>query len=208
MIFIKICGITELEDAKNIAEMGVSALGFIFYPKSRRYIEPEKANEIILNLPPFIVTVGVFVNEKTDKVEDTLKICPVDILQFHGDESPDYCKKFNKRVIKAFRVNGDFSPVILSNYSVSAFLLDSFTQNEYGGTGKIFDWDVAVKAKKYGKIILSGGLNTENIKYAIEKVNPYGIDISSGVEISPGKKDIKKVEEILKLISHLKKDNF
>jgi phosphoribosylanthranilate isomerase len=208
LIFIKICGITELEDAKNIAEMGVSALGFIFYPKSRRYIEPEKANEIILNLPPFIVTVGVFVNEKTDKVEDTLKICPVDILQFHGDESPDYCKKFNKRVIKAFRVNEDFSSVILSNYLVSAFLLDSFEQNEYGGTGKIFDWDVAVKAKKYGKIILSGGLNTENIKYAIEKVNPYGIDISSGVEISPGKKDIKKVEEILKLISHLKKDNF
>jgi phosphoribosylanthranilate isomerase len=208
LIFIKICGITELEDAKNIAQMGVSALGFIFYPKSRRYIEPKKANEIILNLPPFIVTVGVFVNEKTDKVEDTLKICPVDILQFHGDESPDYCKKFNKRVIKAFRVNEDFSSVILSNYSVSAFLLDSFAQNEYGGTGKIFDWDVAVKAKKYGKIILSGGLNTENIKYAIEKVNPYGIDISSGVEISPGKKDIKKVEEILKLISHLKKDNF
>ncbi len=199
MIYIKICGITEVDDAVKIAELGVNALGFIFYPKSKRYISPDKAKEIIDCLPPFINTVGVFVNEKKESVIDVLNRCPIDILQFHGDETPEYYRQFNKRIIKAFRVNKDFSFDVFLKFTASAFLLDSLVTGEYGGTGVVFDWDLAVKAKKYGKIILSGGLNPENLSSAVAKVNPYGVDISSGVEIKPGKKDIRKVEEIVKI---------
>ena len=199
MIYIKICGITEVNDAVKIAEMGINALGFIFYPKSKRYILPDKTKEIIKHLPPLINTVGVFVNEKKENVIDVLNRCPIDILQFHGDETPEYCGQFNKRIIKTFRVNRDFSFDALSKFPASAFLLDSLVSGEYGGTGVVFDWDVAVEAKNYGKIILSGGLNPENVSEAITKVNPYGIDLSSGVEIKPGKKDIRKVEEIVKI---------
>ena len=199
MIYIKICGITEVNDAVKIAELGVNALGFIFYPKSKRYISPDKAKEIIDCLPPFINTVGVFVNEKKESVIDVLNRCPIDILQFHGDETPEYCRQFDRRIIKAFRVNKDFSFDGFFKFPASAFLLDSFATGEYGGTGVVFDWDVAVKAKKYGKIILSGGLNPENLSSAVAKVNPYGVDISSGVEIKHGKKDISKVKEIVKI---------
>lgn len=199
MIYIKICGITEVDDAVKIAELGINALGFIFYPKSERYISPDKAKEIIDCLPPFINTVGVFVNEKRESVIDVLNRCPIDILQFHGDETPEYCRQFDRRIIKAFRVNKDFSFDGFLKFPASAFLLDSLVTGEYGGTGVVFDWDVAVKAKKYGKIILSGGLNPENLSSAIAKVNPYGVDISSGVEIKPGKKDISKVKEIVKI---------
>ena len=204
MIYIKICGITEFDDALKIAEMGINALGFIFYPKSRRYIFPDKAKEIIKHLPPFINTVGVFVNEKKENVIDVLNRCPIDILQFHGDETPEYCSQFNKKIIKAFRVNRDFSFDVFYKFPASAFLLDSHVSGEYGGTGVVFDWDLAVKAKKYGKIILSGGLNPENLSSAVAKVNPYGVDISSGVEIKPGKKDIIKVEEIVKICRKFK----
>jgi len=199
LIYIKICGITEVDDAVKIAELGVNALGFIFYLKSRRYISPDKAKEIIKHLPPFINTVGVFVNEKKESVIDVLNRCPIDILQFHGDETPEYCGQFNKRFIKAFRVNEDFSFDVFLKFPASAFLLDSLVTGEYGGTGVVFDWDIAVKAKKYGKIILSGGLNQENLSSAVAKVNPYGVDISTGVEIKPGKKDICKVKEIVKI---------
>jgi len=199
LIYIKICGITEVDDAVKIAELGINALGFIFYPKSKRYILPDKAKEIIDCLPPFISTVGVFVNEKKESVIDVLNRCPIDILQFHGDETPEYCSQFNKRFIKAFRVNEDFSFDVFLKFPASAFLLDSLVAGEYGGTGVVFDWDVAVRAKKYGKIILSGGLNPENLSSAVAKVSPYGIDISSGVEIKPGKKDISKVKEIVKI---------
>ena len=204
MIYIKICGITEVDDALKIAEMGINALGFIFYPKSKRYILPDKTKEIIKHLPPLINTVGVFVNEKKENVIDVLNRCPIDILQFHGDEKPEYCNQFNKKIIKAFRVNRDFSFDVFCKFPVSAFLLDSHVSGEYGGTGVVFDWDVAVKAKKYGKIILSGGLNPENLLSAVAKVNPYGVDISSGVEIKPGKKDISKVEEIVKICRKFK----
>jgi len=199
LIYIKICGITEVDDAVKIAELGVNALGFIFYPKSKRYISPDKAKEIIDCLPPFINTVGVFVNEKKESVIDVLNRCPIDILQFHGDETPEYCRQFDRRIIKVFRVNKDFSFDGFFKFPASAFLLDSLVTGEYGGTGVVFDWDLAVKAKKYGKIILSGGLNPENLSSAVAKVNPYGVDISSGVEIKPGKKDISKVKEIVKI---------
>ncbi len=202
MIYIKVCGITNFQDALALAESGVNALGFIFYPKSKRYIPPEKANEIIKELPPFASTVGVFVNEKMEDVIDVIRRCPVDVLQFHGDESPEYCSQFNKRVIKAFRIKGDFSFDIFEGYSINAFLLDSYSESEYGGTGEVFDWDFAVLARKFGKIILAGGLNPLNIEDALIKVHPYGIDMSSCVEIEPGKKDINKVKEIVKICKH------
>ena len=198
-MYIKICGITNFQDAITISETGVDALGFVFYSGSKRYISPDKANEIIKELPPFINTVGLFVNEKRENVIDILHKCPVDILQFHGDESPEYCSRFNKRIIKAFRVKNDFSNNVFNSYSVNAFLLDGFTQGEYGGTGVSFDWDIALMSKKFGRIIIAGGLNPENIESALRKINPYGIDVSSGVEIEPGKKNINKVKEIVKI---------
>ena len=198
-MYIKICGITNFQDAIAISETGVDALGFVFYPESKRYIPPDKANEIIKELPPFINTIGLFVNEKRENVIDTLHKCPVAIIQFHGDESPEYCSHFNKRIIKAFRVKNDFSNNVFTGYSVNAFLLDCFVQGEYGGTGESFDWDIAVMAKMFGRIILAGGLNLNNIEHALRKTKPYGIDISSGVEIEPGQKDINKVKEIVEI---------
>jgi len=199
MIYIKVCGITNYQDASALAESGVDALGFIFYPKSKRYIPPEKANEIIKKLPPFVSTVGVFVNEERENVIDVIHECPIDVLQFHGNESPEYCRQFNKRVIKAFRVKDDFSFDILKCYSTNAFLLDSYSESEYGGTGESFNWDFAVPARKFGKIILAGGINPLNIEAALIKVHPYGVDMSSGVEIEPGRKDINKVREIVEI---------
>lgn len=195
MTFIKICGITDVEDAVRIAELGADALGFIFYPKSKRYVTPEKAHEIIKQLPPSITTVGVFVNE--ENIGDILEICPLDILQLHGNESPEYCSTFSKRIVKSFRVTDDFSFEILEKYPVHAFLLDSFVEGQYGGTGVTFDWEKAVEAKKYGNIVLSGGLNPRNIEEAIQFVQPYGVDVSSGVEIEPGRKDIEKVKKVI-----------
>ncbi|MFC1558425.1 phosphoribosylanthranilate isomerase [candidate division KSB1 bacterium] len=201
MTNIKICGITTIDDALQIADLGVDALGFIFYPKSKRYIAPEKAQEIIKHLPPFVSTVGVFVNE--NNVNDILHKCSLDFLQFHGDESPEYCAEFKKRIIKAFRVSEDFLCSKMADYSVNAFLLDSFAKEHYGGTGTVFDWDKAVEAKQYGKIILSGGLNPENISDALKTVKPHGVDISSGVEIESGIKDIKKVKQIVQICRNI-----
>ena len=196
MIFIKICGITEVQDAREISETGVNALGFIFYPKSKRYITPENANKIIKELPPFITTVGVFVNEKKDDVVNILHKCPVDVLQFHGDESPEYCAQFNKRIIKAFRIKELSDLNSLSRYSmVSAYLLDTYSPGIIGGTGQVFNWEIAVEAKKTGRIILAGGLSPENVEEAIKVVTPYGIDVSSSIEGNKkGEKDHRKMK--------------
>lgn len=212
MTRVKICGITNLEDALYAAECGADALGFIFYPKSLRFVEITRAKKIISNLPPFITTVGVFVNQDLEDVIKTVYNCKLDAVQLHGDESPDYCSKiplsspFNKggvggiKLIKAIRVRDEDSLKKMADYRVDAFLLDSHSENNYGGTGKIFNWDIAVKAKEYGRTILSGGLTPDNIKEAIEKVKPYGVDVSSGVEEKAGKKDRKKVREFISVV--------
>jgi len=196
--WIKICGITDIEDAEKAAELGTDALGFVFYEKSPRKTTKEKTKEIIDFLPKGIVKVGLFVDELEEKVNEIASYCNFDILQFHGDETPDYCKKFPHKIIKAFRIRDKESLVNIPKYEVDYYLLDAYSEVAPGGTGRTFNWDLAKEAKEFNKpIILSGGLNPENIIEAIEKVSPFGVDVSSGVELSPGKKDHKKLEEFI-----------
>ena len=191
MVRVKICGITNLEDALAAVDAGVDALGFIFSHSPRR-ISREKAVSIIRQIPPFIIIVGVFVNEDREKIEKTLKKCSLHTLQFHGDESPDYCRSFapSAKIIKAFPIRNKESLLALNCYSVDGYLLDTYSEGKMGGTGKTFNWDLACQAKEIcSPIILSGGLSVDNVGEAINYVKPYGIDVSSGIESSPGKKD-------------------
>lgn len=195
MVKVKICGITNLDDAVAAIESGADALGFVFFDKSPRYISPEEARLIIKKLPPFVVTIGVFVNEKTKRLEEVTNLSGIDVVQLHGDEPPEMCD-ISRRVIKAIRVKSVESLETLKNYKdrVSTFLLDTFRPDSVGGTGQIFDWDIAQKAKQFGRIILAGGLTPDNIAEAIKRVRPYGVDVSSGVESKVGKKDHKKMK--------------
>ncbi len=192
MVKVKICGITNLGDALAAAEYGADAIGFVFYEKSPRNVTPEKAAEIIAQLPPFVTTVGVFVNEEPSRVRQIMEFAGIAVLQLHGDEPPESCGAWN-RVIKAFRINDftDLKP--LERCRVSAFLLDTYSPESFGGTGLIFNWDVAVEAKRFGKIILSGGLTPHNVEQAVRWVKPYGVDVSSGIEEEKGKKDLNKM---------------
>jgi len=197
---VKVCGTTRLKDALLAVECGADAIGFIFYKKSPRYVTAKAAKEIGSRLPPFVHRVGVFVNETADKINRIASRCGLDAVQLHGDESPAFCKKIRCRVIKAVRVKDASSLKEMSRYTVDAFLLDTYKDNQWGGTGKVFDWKLAAQAKKYGPVIVAGGLNPRNVKAVIQKVQPYGVDVSSGVEQSPGKKDPKKVRAFLKAV--------
>lgn len=196
MVRVKICGITNVEDALSAVDYGADALGFIFFDKSPRYVKPEKAKEIISYLPPFVTTVGVFVNEISAKISDIIDFAGINTIQFHGDESPEACRIW-PRVIKAFRVREFIDLKPLEQYKTSAFLLDTYTADSFGGTGQIFNWDIAIEAKRFGRIILSGGLTPDNIEKAVKMVKPYAVDVSSGVEASKGKKDLKKMRAFI-----------
>jgi phosphoribosylanthranilate isomerase len=194
---VKICGITNLEDALYAAECGADALGFIFFPKSPRCIAPDKAASIISQLPPFITTVGVFVNERPDEMMRIMKMTGIRALQLHGEETPETCKIWSP-VIKSFRVKDMTDLKQLEQYPcASACVLDTYSEAEYGGTGRIFNWDIAVEAKKICRIILAGGLTPENVEAAVRHVKPYAVDVASGVEAEKGKKDLKKVKEFI-----------
>ncbi len=189
MIKIKICGITNLEDALAAVDFGADALGFNFYRKSPRYVEPQKAAEIIGQLPPFVVPIGIFVNEKEDRIRDIVSLACIQGIQLHGDETPEFCQRFGSRVIKAFQVKNKESLRRMSHYRVSGYLLDSYKEGVRGGTGATFDWHLAVVAKTFGRIILAGGLTPENVIEAIRLVQPYGVDVCGGIEREKGLKD-------------------
>jgi len=195
---VKICGMTNLKDVKVAVDGGVDAVGFIFYKKSPRSVTMQVVREIVLELPPFVDSVGVFVNETAEQINKIADHCKLDRVQLHGDESPAFCKKIRRRVIKVIRVKDIQSLKKLSDYPVSSFLLDTFSEDQYGGTGKVFDWNLAYSAKKYGPIILAGGLTPINVRQAIQRIQPYGVDVCSGVESQPGIKDHKKMQAFLK----------
>ncbi len=197
MIKIKICGITNLDDALFAAECGADALGFIFYKKSPRYVAPEKAAEIIAQLPPFITPVAVVVNEREEKIRNIQFTTGIKVLQFHGDERPEFCERFANRVIKSFQVKDKESIKSMAHYHVNALLLDSYKDGARGGTGVTFDWHLAVVAKTFGRLVLAGGLNPENVTEAIKLVQPYAVDVAGGVEREPGIKDHALVKKFI-----------
>ena len=198
MVKVKICGITSLDDALHAVQSGADALGFVFHELSPRNLEPEHAASIIRALPPFIQVVGLFVNAQVEYVNATADLCRLDLVQLHGDETPDYCELVSRRVIKAFRVRSIDSIEPIRNYRVAGVLLDTYSPGAYGGTGIIFDWQIALEAKKTGPVILAGGLNPGNVRQAVEKVDPYGVDVSGGVEAAPGRKDPDKVTAFIR----------
>jgi phosphoribosylanthranilate isomerase len=195
---VKICGITNIDDALAAVDFGADALGFVFVKGSPRHISQNEASKIIIRLPSFVTTIGVFFNEKPRQVERALALTGIDVVQFHGDEPPEMCN-IPRRIIKAIRVKNleSLDPLIHYREKVSAFLLDTFTPDICGGTGQIFNWDIAVYAKQFGRIILAGGLTPANIAAAIAHVRPYGVDVSSGVESEKGKKDYKKMKAFI-----------
>jgi phosphoribosylanthranilate isomerase len=197
---IKICGITQYEDARIATNLGVDALGFIFYPKSPRYIAPAQAAEITRRLPPFISRVGVFVDEEMSMLLEISQFAGIDTIQLHGTESPTYCKKIPYPVIKSFSIEPTSDLSLLEQYEVSGFLLDTWHAELRGGTGRTCNWTMAQRAcMQYNTIILAGGLGPTNIEEALEKVNPFGVDINSGVEIKPGIKNPHKMREAINI---------
>ena len=197
-MFIKICGITNIEDAVFAVAKGANALGFVFYQKSPRYLDPRTAKKIINILPDDIAKVGVFVNSPIESVNKIAEQAGLTHVQLHGEENPGYCHAMEKKVIKAFRIRDQKDIKAMGGYPATYFLLDSYVEGKHGGTGRKFDWALALQAKKFGvPIILSGGLSPENVAYAVYTIRPEGVDVSSGVEHKPGKKDEQKVEQFL-----------
>lgn len=201
MTKVKICGITNVEDAFAAVKAGADALGFVFYKKSPRYISPSKAKRIIEALPPFVGKVGVFVDERAGAVRDIISFCGIDTVQFHGQEDHHECHRFKRygvKIIKAFRVKDCLDLEAIRAYRVHAILLDAYSEHSYGGTGTAFNWGLLQDARLHLPVILSGGLNPQNIEEAIRIVKPYAVDVSSGVECEPGKKDHSLVRVFLK----------
>ena len=197
MTKIKICGITNKIDALAASGLGVDMLGFVFYKKSKRYVTPAMAEDIINELPPFIGRVGIFVDETREDVIRIAEDAGLDILQFHGNESPEYCASFRDKykVIKAFRMKTDLK--IVNDYDIDYYLFDAYKSNCVGGTGETFDWNILKDFEILKPFILSGGLDPDNVERAIREVAPYAVDVSSGVESAPGKKDGKLLKKFV-----------
>lgn len=197
MTKVKICGITSLKDAQAALKSGADALGFIF-AKSPRQIDPKAAREIVDTLGPFITYVGVFVNATADKILKTASTARLDALQLHGEESPETCKKLGPyKIIKTFRMGDLFSSLKPQDYKVDAFLFDTAVKNQYGGTGRTWEWEKFPYKRLTRPVIVSGGLTPLNVHHAIKMLKPYAVDVSSGVEAKPGVKDHKLVEKFI-----------
>jgi phosphoribosylanthranilate isomerase len=204
-IRVKICGITRYDDAKVAVSVGADALGFIFSPKSPRYISPRAARDIIRRLPPFIARVGVFVNDKASVIAGVVKETGIDTVQLHGSEPPSLCRELSTAVVKAFPVGPDFDLALLDTYPVNAYLLDTWSDSAAGGTGRSFDWSIARQATRYHhNIILAGGLGPTNIAEALETVQPYAVEFNSGVEIKPGIKNPRKMRDAVEIVKNWK----
>jgi phosphoribosylanthranilate isomerase len=204
MVQVKVCGITNLEDALVAVEAGADALGFNFYPDSPRYVTPSDAYSIIECLPEDTLCVGIFVNERPETVARIANQAGLSGLQFHGDETPEYASAFDYQLvghrfrIKALRVGASFSPEIAARYETDAILLDAFDRRARGGTGRTVDWEVARRTRELvPKLFLAGGLGPNNIEEAIRAVEPYGVDACSGLESEPGRKDRARVRDFI-----------
>lgn len=197
---VKICGLTNLDDTMDAIELGADFVGFNFYPDSLRYIAPAECQKILAEIPFAVGKVGIFVNADPQLVIDVSVEFELDLLQFHGDETPEYCQSFARPFIKAFRPVSDKDLAAMAAYQAEYVLIDANVQNAYGGTGVVSNWDLARKAKSFGKLFLSGGLNEENVGVAISAVKPYAVDVASGVEESPGKKDYRKIERFIQRV--------
>jgi phosphoribosylanthranilate isomerase len=197
MVRVKICGNRTLDDAMAAVQNGADAVGFVFYPKSPRSVEPKTAADIISRLPPFVVPVGVFVNEDPAVVRGIMEECRIPLAQLHGDETPQYCLELGWPVLKAIRVRDQRDLERMALFQVNGFVLDAFVEGVPGGTGVTVDWDMVADAQMLGPVILAGGLTPDNVVEAIRLVRPYGVDVSSGVEVSPGVKDHAKVRAFI-----------
>ena|SRR5215813_13511217 len=197
-VIVKICGITNLPDALQATEAGADALGFVFYASSPRKTTIEAAAPIAKAIPAHVVKVGVFVDAEDEFVYRAIAECHLNLLQFHGEETPEYCRQFGLMSMKAFRMRDTESLARLRAYPTEAWLLDAYSPEKPGGTGMRFNWDLAIEAQKLGRpIFLAGGLTPENVGDAVQRVHPYGVDVSSGTEAEPGKKDHAKVKAFI-----------
>lgn len=197
MVKVKICGITNLEDALAAVILGADAIGFVFYPKSPRYIKPYQARDIIRLLPKRVLKAGVFVNEKVQKIKRIARACGLDLLQLHGDEAPEFCRQLKGlRVVKAFRIKEGVDLIRIKRYNTYGYLFDAFLAGKYGGTGKNIDWGLlqGIRKKIKKPLFLSGGLTSQNVKKAVSLVRPDWVDVSSSVEKVPGEKDKMKLK--------------
>jgi len=195
---VKICGITCLEDAQAAVAAGADAIGLVFYPPSSRYVTPSVAAQIVAGLGPFVTTVGLFVNEDEALVKEILALTDMQLLQFHGDESEQYCRQFERPYIKALRMSPDLDPskAMAAYPGACGYLFDAWQPDKFGGTGATFDWQRIVGLAG-DNLILAGGLNPDNVDAAIEAVKPYAVDVSGGVELSPGKKDHRALKAFI-----------
>jgi phosphoribosylanthranilate isomerase len=199
---VKICGITEIEDARDAVLLGADAIGLNFYKNSPRYIDPTRAAKIIETLPPFVTIVGVFVNHADPQnLEDFASSLGLHAVQLHGNETPDYCSMIQRvKVIKSLRVDANFRVDTLRTFGARTFLLDACSPDQFGGTGKSFNWDLVFGANAFGSIIIAGGLNPDNVAQAVSTLHPFAVDVASGVESSPGKKDYEKMRRFIEAV--------
>ena len=203
-VTVKICGITSEADALAATEAGADAIGLMFYEDSPRHVTISQAKAISEVLPKHIVRVGVFVNAEESLVSQAIIDCTLNILQFHGDESPEYCNQMIKPVIKVFRVNNKFDTIMLNNYQVATFLFDTYNKENHGGTGESFNWQSILQLNTEIPVILSGGLNADNVLEGIGVVKPSAVDVNSGVEAAPGKKDEEKIKDLFTILKNTK----